>query len=202
MFFTFDGIDGTGKSTQADLFCQWLVERGHEVIRCRDPGTTALGERLRSIVLESKEDTQISNRSETLVYMAARAQLVHEIIQPAVEAGKTVVSDRFLLANVVYQAYGLDLKPQDIWDLGEFATQGLEPTRTFLLDLDVDEAAKRITGDADRMERRGKAYFQRVREGFLTEARNRAERIVVLDASLSIDDIQTSIRCVAAKVLR
>jgi len=202
MFFTFDGIDGTGKSTQADLFCKWLAERGLEVVRCRDPGATVLGERLRDILLQSKDDTPISNRSETLIYMAARAQLVHEIVRPAVKAGKVVVSDRFLLANVAYQAYGLDLEPQDIWDLGEFATQGLEPTRTFLLDLDVDAAAERLTSDTDRLERRGKEYFQRVRDGFLTEARNRAEKIVVLDAARSIEDIQIDIRCVAAKVLR
>lgn len=200
MFFTIDGIDGTGKSTQADLFCEWLTQRGHEVVRCRDPGTTQLGERLRDIVLQSKT-TPISNRSETLIYMAARAQLVHEIIRPSLEAGKVVVSDRFLLANVVYQAYGLDLEPIDIWNLGKFATQGLTPTKTFLLDLDVELAARRLQENTDRMERRGAEYFQRVRDGFLTEAKKRAEQVVVLDASRSIEDIQADIRSVAKRVL-
>ena len=202
MFFSFDGIDGTGKSTQVDLLCKWLDERGQDVVRCRDPGTTVLGERLRDILLQSKSDTKISSRAETLVYMAARAQLVEEVILPALDQGKIVVSDRFLLANVVYQAYGLDLDPPDIWRLGSFATQGLSVTRTFLLDLEVDLALDRLSGETDRLERRGKDYFEQVRQGFLTEARNRGEEIVVLDASRSIEEIQTDIRCVVARFLR
>src|SRR5262245_29446614 len=99
MFFSFDGIDGVGKTTQMQLFCQWLAERGEEVVSCRDPGSTPLGERVREILLASGEETPISPRSEMLLYMAARAQLVDQVIHPALQAGKTVVSDRFLLAN-------------------------------------------------------------------------------------------------------
>src|SRR5690606_10983031 len=100
-FFSFDGLDGVGKSTQLNLFKDWLTSLGHDVLLCRDPGSTALGEKLREIVLHSKEDTPICQRSEMLLYMAARAQLVAEVIQPALAAVKMVISDRFLLANVV-----------------------------------------------------------------------------------------------------
>jgi dTMP kinase len=193
MFFTFDGIDGTGKSTQLDLFCHWLESLGKDVVRCRDPGTTKTGEQLRNLVLQ-RNDLQIDVRSETLIYMAARAQLVHEIIRPALEVGKYVVSDRFLLANVVYQAYGFGLAPDAVWDVGEFATGGLHPDRTFLLDLDVATAKQRLTGDADRLERRGQEYFERVRQGFLTEARQRTEQIVIINADQTPEQVHADIR--------
>jgi dTMP kinase len=105
MFFSFDGIDGVGKSTQLRLFCEWLADQGLAPVVCRDPGSTPLGEQIRRVLLESKESTPIGPRSEMLLYMAARAQLVDEVIRPALEAGRTVVSDRFLLANIVYQGY-------------------------------------------------------------------------------------------------
>src|SRR5262245_46414963 len=110
MFFSFDGIDGAGKSTQVRLFVEALRARGHEVVECRDPGSTPLGERVRELLLKSGADTPIDPRSEMLLYMAARAQLVDEVIRPALKAGKVVVSDRFLLANVAYQGHagGLD----------------------------------------------------------------------------------------------
>ena len=104
MFFSFDGVDGAGKSTQIRLLADWLRARGREVITCRDPGTTSLGEKLRGLLLEH-HDTPIHRRAEMLLYMAARAQLVEEVIRPALQAGRDVLSDRFLLANVVYQAH-------------------------------------------------------------------------------------------------
>ena len=105
MFFSFDGLDGVGKSTQMRLFCQWLEEQGRNVVVCRDPGSTPLGERVRALLLDSDDATPIGLRSEMLLYMAARAQLVDDIIRPALATGKDVVSDRFLLANIVYQGY-------------------------------------------------------------------------------------------------
>src|SRR5687767_13931168 len=104
MFFSFDGVDGAGKSTQINLFCEGLRQQGREVVACRDPGGTALGERLRAILLDHHA-VPIHRRSEMLLYMASRAQLVEEVIRPALEAGKVVVSDRYLLANVVYQGH-------------------------------------------------------------------------------------------------
>jgi dTMP kinase len=196
-FFTFDGVDGAGKSTQIELFVQWLKSLGHNVVTCRDPGTTAVGEKLRSILLESTDETPISPRSEALIYMAARAQLVHEIIRPALEAGKVVVSDRFLLANVVYQGYGFGMDVNSLWRVGDFATGELNPTKTILLDMDVSAAAARRTGKADRMEKRNLEYFEKLRAGFLTESKRRPDEIAVIDASQSIErihqDIQTAV---------
>src|SRR5688572_15800240 len=104
MFFSFDGVDGVGKSTQIQLFCQWLRESGRDVVICRDPGSTPLGEQIRSILLDS-HDLAIDRRAEMLLYMAARAQLVEQVIRPALAAGQTVISDRFLIANIVYQGH-------------------------------------------------------------------------------------------------
>jgi dTMP kinase len=192
-FFTFDGIDGTGKSTQAELFCRWLGELGKTVVRCRDPGSTELGEQLRGILLGISQ-LAIAKRSETLLYMAARAQLVDEIIKPALDSGSTVVSDRFLLANIVYQAYGWGLNVEEVRELGRFATGGLAPSMTFVMDMEIQAAAARLDGPTDRMERREMAYFQRVREGFLAEARRQPESIVVIHADQPVERVQADIR--------
>ena len=123
MFFSFDGIDGVGQNDkQMQLFCDWLNEQNHEVVTCRDPGSTPLGEQVREILLTSGEETPIAARSEMLLYMAARAQLVDEVIRPALDAGKTVVSDRYLLANVVYQGYAGGLDVAAVRDVGSVAT--------------------------------------------------------------------------------
>ncbi len=200
MFLTFDGIDGTGKSTQLDLLCGWLTDQGYEVARCRDPGTTDLGERLRGIVVEGSE-TPIAPQSETLIYMAARAQLVGEFILPALAAGQIVVADRFLLATVAYQAYGFGLPVEDIWSIGTFATQGITPTQTFLLDLDVRTAASRRGDQPDRMEGRETAYHERVRQGFLAEARRHAGQITVIDASRPVHEIHLEIQEITQKLI-
>lgn len=198
-FFSFDGIDGTGKSTQADLFCDWLTNHGHEVLRCRDPGTTMLGEALRDLVLHG--NMSIVPRAEVLMYMAARAQLVAEVIAPALAASKTVVTDRFLLASVAYQGYGLGLDSKVIWQLGEFATANHLPDITFVLDLDVAQAVKRMAGTPDRLESRNPEYHQRVREGFLREAELQPDRVQVINAGQSIDSVQQAIRQRAASIL-
>ena len=200
MFFSFDGVDGVGKTTQLNLFCQWLRSRGLDVVCCRDPGSTRLGERLRQIVLGDAE-TAIHRRSEMLLYMAARAQLVEEVIRPALESAKTVVSDRYLLANVVYQGHAGGLDVQQVWQIGEIATAGTRPTLTFLLDMSPEAACRRIQRGLDRMESQGADYLRRVREGFLTEAGRRPEEIVVIDAGRDIDCIQADIRSAAELVL-
>jgi len=201
MFISFDGVDGVGKSTQAAQFVEWLQEQGHQVLRCRDPGSTELGERLRTLVLK---DTKISIAagSEMLLYMAARAQLVSEVIQPALAAGQVVVSDRFLLANVVYQGHAAGLNPQDIWDVGTVATGGLEPDLTVVLDMPLEKAVGRIGRELDRMEARGLEFLEKVRQGFLREAERSPERIVVVDADQEIPEVQNDIRQVASRCLK
>ena len=200
MFFSIDGGDGTGKSTQIDLFCQWLRQQGHQVVACRDPGSTPLGEAIRELLLH-RHDLAIARRSEMLLYMAARTQLVTEVIRPALEAGKTVVADRFLLANVVYQGYGGGLDVQTLWEVGHVATGGLLPGLTIVLDLPAEVAATRINRDPDRMEMQGLEFHARVREGFLTEARRQPGRIVVVDAARPIDVVQADLQVAAQRVM-
>src|SRR6188472_337076 len=118
MFFSFDGIDGTGKSTQVRLLDEALRGRGYDVVLCRDPGSTVLGERIREVLLTNDPATPIGRRSEMFLYMAARAQLVEEVILPALDSGKIVIADRFLLANVVYQGHAGGLSPAEIWEVG------------------------------------------------------------------------------------
>jgi dTMP kinase len=192
MFYSFDGIDGTGKSTQLRLFADWLRTRGLDVVTCVDPGSTLLGEAIRKILLESI-GTPIARTSEMLLFMAARAQLVEEVIRPALAAGKTVVSDRFLLANVVYQGHAGGLDVESLWRIGEVATGGLKPNLTFLLDMPPEAALHRIVRDLDRMESSDNEYRTRLRAGFLAEAARRPQEIVIIDAARPIEAIHADI---------
>ena len=199
-FFSLDGVDGVGKSTQLDLFCAWLSDRGHSVVRCRDPGGTKLGESLRKLLLEHSE-IAIAARSEALLYMASRAQLVQEVIRPALRAGQFVVSDRFLLANVAYQGHAGCLDADQLWRIGEFATERLLPDFSILLDMDPERAGRRISREADRMEARGLDYLDKVRQGFLEEANRGASRITLVNADQEVTQVQDDIRAAAAAVL-
>jgi dTMP kinase len=182
LFVSLDGIDGTGKSTQLGLLAERLGKLGLAVTTCSDPGGTEIGGKLREILLYGRQ-TQMSMRAESLMFMASRAELVERIIRPAIVRGEVVISDRFLLANVVYQGHAGGLDPSDLWTIGRFSTGGLEPDLTLVLDLPVDVARTRRKGAADRMESRGDWYFQRVRDGFLFEAQNWPDTTLVLDAS-------------------
>lgn len=195
MFISFDGVDGGGKSTQIRLFCDWLTEQGVDFVTCRDPGSTPLGEAVRGLVLDG-HDLRIDRRSEMLLYMAARAQLVDEVIRPALAHQKVVVCDRFLLANVVYQAHAGGLDIDQTWAVGQVATGGLSPDLTFLLDIDVDIALTRMDREHDRMESQGVDYLKRVRDGFLVEAKRDPERIRVVDALRQIDDVHRDITAI------
>ena len=201
MFFSFDGIDGVGKTTQMHLFCQWLTSRQVELVTCRDPGSTPLGERVREILLTSDEQTSIAARSEMLLYMAARAQLVDEVIRPALAAGKSVVSDRFLLANVVYQGYAGGLDVASVRDVGRVATDGVMPDCIFLLDMSPQAALGRMGDQLDRVESRGREYRSRLRDGFLEEAGQWGDAIHVIDADRPVEAIQTEIRTIAEQLL-
>jgi dTMP kinase len=200
MFLAFDGIDGSGKTTQAELLAQWLRAQDYDVVCCRDPGSTAVGEAVRKIVLEPGP-APLSLPAEMLLYMAARAQLVAEVVRPALAAGKCVISDRFLLANVVYQGHAGGLDPEVLWQIGMLACGGLMPGVTIVLDLPVEAAVARIRRPLDRMEQRGRAFAQAVRDGFLAEARRRPGQIVVLDATLPIEQVQQQVREIAARML-
>ena len=201
MFFSFDGIDGVGKTTQLHLFCQWLRSLGHPVVTCRDPGSTPLGERIRDILLHGGVELPITLRAEMLLYMAARAQLVEEIIQPALKNGQIVVSDRFLLANIAYQAFAGGLDAKVVRDVGCVATAGLMPDCVFLLDMSETTAQKRLTRELDRMEQQSENYRLRLREGFLAEAQRDAQHIHIVNAAQSIDQVQEQIQQLAQTAL-
>ena len=196
LFFSFEGIDGVGKTTQQERFVAWLQSQGRQVVTCRDPGTTPLGESLRDILLQS-EDRPIGSRAELLLYMAARAQLADQVIGPALESGSDVVTDRFLLSTLAYQLHARDGDVQTGRMIGQFATGGRLPDLVFLLDLDPTAAAERRHAPADRIEARGNDYLARVRNGYLAEAVHEPNRIVVVDAAAAPDVIQAVIQSAA-----
>ena len=192
LFLSLDGIDGTGKSTQCRLLAEYLRATGNDVVACVDPGGTPLGQDLRQILLAGKHN--LSPACEALLFMASRAQLVADAIRPALDAGRVVVSDRYLLANVVYQGHAGGLDVDQLWQVGALSTGGIEPDLTFVLDLPLDLALARRGRPADRMESRPRDYHERVRAGFLAEAKRRPDRLVVIDATPGVEEIQAAIR--------
>jgi dTMP kinase len=184
-FLSLDGIDGTGKSTQCRLLAEWLRRRGLDVVQCADPGGTAVGDALRDMLLHHRGE--LTPACEAFLFMASRAQLVAEKVRPALDSGRAVVCDRFLLANVAYQGYGGGLDVQQLWDMGRLSAGGLEPDLTIVLDLRPQAALERRNRTPDRMERRSPEFYQRVREGFLAEAWRRPDRIRVIDAGATVE---------------
>jgi len=193
MFLSIDGGDGTGKSTQIALLAEFLRQEGRNVVVCRDPGSTSLGEAVRELLL-ARTDLRIDRRAEMLLYMAARAQLTEEVIRPALGQQAIVICDRYLLANVVYQGHAGGLDVEQLWEVGRIATSGLQPDLTIVLDMPAAAAAARLQRQLDRMEQQGDAFHARVREGFLIEAAKAPQRIVVVDASPPVDQVQAAIR--------
>ncbi len=201
MFFVFDGIDGAGKSTQMHLFTEWLEEQGITCRTCHDPGTTELGNRVRQLLL-GRHEIPIHMRTEMLLFMSARCQLVEEVIRPALCDGMTVVCDRYVFSTVVYQGHAGDLDPEQIWTVNRVATDGLMPDLTFILDLPWEVVEQRLGANRDRMESRGEAYFRRVRDGYLAEAARWPAGVEVVDASGSIEQVQNQIRAAAEPIVR
>ena len=199
-FISLDGLDGTGKSTQCRLLAEWLSAQKVPVTACTDPGGTALGQELRKLLLFGREH-RIATITEAMLFMASRAQLVEEVIRPALDRGEVVVSDRFLLANVVYQGHAGGLKPAELWAVGAVVTGSLEPDLTLVLDLPPDVAVARRDRAADRMEDRGEDFFARVRTGFMYEAGMRPDRHRLIDASPDADAVQKAIRREVTRLL-
>ena len=182
VFISFEGIDGSGKSTQILHLKSMLEGKGFSVIFVREPGGTLVSERIRPILLD-KGSAGMKPEAELLLFEAARAQIVREVIEPALFRGEIVICDRFFDSTVAYQGYARGIDLDTIHKLNDFATGGLEPDITFLLDLPVEDAVKRqgTRGEKDRMELEGVAFMQKVRDGFLTHASSK-DRMVVLDA--------------------
>jgi dTMP kinase len=191
MFITLDGIDGAGKSSQLAMLCDQLEAAGDQVLRVRDPGGTSAGEAIRSLLLAS--ELPLHRRTEALLFLAARSQLVEELIRPALLTGTIVVSDRFLLANVVYQSIGSDLQPEELWRVGEWASGGLRPDLTLLLDMPAEAAMTRLERPKDRLEARGVEYMEAVRRAFLVQLPRAAQSTAIIQADRTIDEVHLDI---------
>lgn len=194
MFISFEGIDGVGKSTQADLLEARLVGLSREVVRTLEPGGSELGRDIRKLLLHSGH---VDARAEALLYAADRAHHVATVIRPALADGKVVITDRYLDSSVAYQGAGRILGATEVRELSMWAIQGLLPALTVLLDLDAASAVARRakTGDApDRLEREKVEFFEAVRACYLELAAAEPDRFLVVDARLSVDEIQAQIR--------
>ena len=186
MFVSFEGLDGSGKTTQVRLLQARLQSDGREVVTAREPGGTELGERIRSLLLHGEEMTPWA---EALLYAAARAELVAEVVAPALERGADVLLDRYLDSSVVYQGIGRGLGLEQVWELNLAAVGGLLPERTFVLAVDPATAGGRVGTAPDRIERAGEDFHTRVADAYVQLAALHPERIVVLDGALPAETI-------------
>jgi dTMP kinase len=202
IFITFEGIDGVGKSTQANLLQEHLENLGHKVIRTLEPGGTELGQEIRQLLLHRKGE--VAPRAEALLFSADRAHHVATKIRPALAEGSVVISDRYFDSSVAYQGAGRALSMDEVREINLWAVDGLLPTLTVLLDLDASEARARrnTTGtEPDRMEREKIEYFEATRQAFLKLASNEPDRFFVVDASQSVENMQAQIRARVNSVL-
>jgi len=192
-FITFEGSEGCGKSTQSRMLFDYLKKKGKKVIYLREPGATRLSEKIRDILLDAKNDA-MSPRCEMLLYMAARAQIVAQIIRPALKRGVNVICDRFLDSTIAYQGYGLGMDIGFIKKVGEFATCGIKPDLTFFLDLPVDKGLCHRKDCSDRIEKRPLSYHLKVRRGYLNLAARDKKRIKVVRVEENKESTQLKIR--------
>ncbi len=191
MFVTFEGIDGSGKSTQVELLRRELERRGREVVATREPGGTALGEGIRDLVLHGVDMTPWA---EAALYAAARAELVAEVILPALDRGAAVISDRYLDSSLAYQGTARGLGVDRVLELNLAAVSGLLPETTFLLTIEPARAAARASAKPDRIEREGVEFMERVDEAYRELAAVFANRVVVLDGERAPDALAEEIR--------
>ncbi|WP_030299336.1 dTMP kinase [Streptomyces katrae] len=192
-FIALEGGDGAGKSTQVEALADWIRGKGHEVVVTREPGATPVGKRLRSILLDVSS-AGLSNRAEALLYAADRAEHVDTVVRPALERGAVVISDRYIDSSVAYQGAGRDLSPTEIARISRWATDGLVPHLTVLLDVSPEAARERFTEAPDRLESEPAEFHQRVRAGFLTLAAADPGRYLVVDAGQDPESVTTVVR--------
>jgi len=194
LFITFEGPDGSGKTTQARMLAEYLQSRGLPVLHTREPGGTPISEQIREVILSTRNQS-IRDETEALLYSAARAQIVADLIRPALAAGKIVVCDRYADSTMAYQGYGLGLDLDALRVITRFATGGLVPDLTFYVDVPAEVGlARRQRGETNRLDQKDLAYHARVREGFLKMAKEEPRRWTVIDGTRSVDDVQREIR--------
>lgn len=199
IFISFEGIDQSGKSTQAKKLYDYLRKCGRKVVFTHEPGKTELGQGIRNLVLGRKSEGKIDATAEMFLFAADRAQHVNEVIRPSLDAGKVVISDRYVDSTLAYQGYGRGLNLNDLRMIQNVATGGLMPVVTIWLDVDLQTARKRGWGiGADRIEKEDEAFFQRVRQGFAAGYKSEPNRIFRVDGSRPINDVFEDVKKVVA----
>ncbi len=197
-FITFEGIDGSGKTTQLSGIAEYLENQGKEVLKLREPGGTSIGEQIRTILL-SRGNMAMSVETELMLFAAARAQLVREVIEPALAEGKWVLCDRFMDSTTVYQGYGRQIDLQMIGQLNSIAVGRCKPDLTLLFDLSVEAAGARLAArseKSDRLDLESKSFAERIRKGYLELASAEPSRFKVIDAERSSADIEKQIKSI------
>lgn len=191
LFITFEGADGCGKTTQLKLLKTYLENIGYEVVLTREPGGKGLGEKVREILLNY--DGEVSNRCESFLFLADRAQNIDVIVNPAIAEGKIVLCDRHTDSSVAYQGYGRGLDINQINTLNNLATNNQKPDLTLVFDVDIETSMQRVGNEKDRMESAGKDFFNRVRNGYLELAKQEPERIKVINSTKSIEEVHKDV---------
>jgi dTMP kinase len=187
LFITFEGADGCGKSTQMQLLKQYLQNKGYNIVETREPGGKGLGEKIREILLNY--DGEVSDRCESFLFLADRAQNIDIIVKPAIRDGKIVLCDRHTDSSVAYQGYGRGLDIEEINRLNTLSTGGLKPDLTYVFDVDIETSMTRVGKEKDRMESAGDEFFNKVRKGYLEIAKQEPERVKVINAKNDIETV-------------
>jgi len=195
LFITFEGPEGGGKTSHIPLLVEWLTSKNYKVFSTREPGGTEIGEQIRSVVHDLK-NIAMHPRTEILLYQAARAQIVEEVIRPKLREGYIVISDRYSDSTIAYQGYGHQQDLEEVRTLVRYATGGLAPDLTILLDVDVEVGLKRKTrnGEWNRLDAYGLDFHRRVRTGYLEMVEQEPGRWAVVDAAREWDDVQNNLR--------
>lgn len=202
ILISIEGPDGAGKSTQIALLKEYLEQKGYESVLTREPGGTKISEKIRNLILD-RENMEMGREAEMMLYAAARAQLVHEVIKPALEMGKAVICDRYIDSSAVYQGIAREIGIETVYQINECAIQGIWPDLTIHLDLDAEEGIKRKKNQAelDRMELETMEFHKNVVQGYRTLAKRDPKRIKTIDATLSIEEIHDQIKEYLEKIL-
>lgn len=195
MFITFEGVEGCGKTTQMALLADYLLRQGYPVVQTREPGGTAIGDQIRAILSDIKNSGMLE-RTEILLFQAARAQHVDEFILPNLEQGRIVLCDRFADSTLAYQGYGYQRDLDELGRIISFATGGLKPDLTFLLEVDVETGLKRRAagGEWNRLDSFEQTFYQRVRDGYYRLVREEPERWIIVDAAQAFDRVQLDLQ--------
>jgi len=203
IFITFEGIDGSGKTTQIELLNSFLKQLGFDVVVTREPGGTDIGDKIRKILLDSK-NIQMSYRAETLLFLASRAELVSKVIQPSLIQGKIIICDRFFDSTIAYQGIARQLGAEKILDMSLWATENIIPDLTFLLSIDVWECENRLKNGKkkkDRIEKEEVDFKSKIQEGYMQLAGKNKERFVIVDGCLGIESVFAVIKSNTLRVL-